>query len=79
MSAGIITIPADLVPYLRSGVKNQLGALLDARKDVRGLRIDQRLMLVVRNRRITKVLHPMKEPNHAAGQVLSWREAERGA
>jgi len=43
------------------------------------VRVYQRLMLIVRDGRIRKVFYPVKEPNHAAGQVLSWLyQAQRG-
>jgi peroxiredoxin len=43
-----------------------------------GLRVYQRLMLIVRDGRIAKVFYPVKEPNQAAEQVLSWLyQAER--
>jgi len=42
------------------------------------VRVYQRLVLIVRAGRITKVFYPVKEPDHAAEQVLSWLyEAER--
>jgi peroxiredoxin len=44
-----------------------------------GLRVYQRLMLIVRDGRIRKVFYPVKEPNHAAEQVLSWLyQSKRG-
>jgi len=43
------------------------------------LRVYQRLMLIVRDGRIIEVFYPVKEPDHAAEQVLSWLyQAERG-
>lgn len=49
------------------------------RRRYEGVRVYQRLVLILRDARVRKVFYPVREPDHAAEQVLAWLyQAERG-